>query len=138
MDCLIFLDCEYNEHCGDLISIALVCASDGNSFYEVLHCANPTPWVAENVMPILGKAPLSRPDVAKRLSAFLMRYESVIIQADWPEDIAHFCMLMITSNKGQCIQHPKIDFKIRDFEYVSAIPHNALEDAKAMRAAWST
>ncbi len=50
----IFIDGEWNSYGGELISLALV-AEDGRSFYEVLGCDNPDPWIAENVMPKLGK-----------------------------------------------------------------------------------
>lgn len=41
-----FIDCEFNEFRGELISMALV-AEDGREFYEVLPCPNPGAWVAQ-------------------------------------------------------------------------------------------
>ena len=55
----IYIDTEFNEFKGDLISLALV-AETGEEFYEVLECKNPGPWVAEHVMPILEKDPIDR------------------------------------------------------------------------------
>ena len=54
----IYIDTEFNEFKGELISMALV-AEDGEEFYEVLHCANPKGWVAEHVMPFLEKEPVN-------------------------------------------------------------------------------
>lgn len=50
----LFIDGEWNSFGGDLISLALV-AEDGREWYEVLDCVDPHPWVAENVIPKLGR-----------------------------------------------------------------------------------
>ena len=52
---ILFIDCEFNEFKGELISMALV-SEDGKEFYEVLPCKNPGDWVKENVLPILNKS----------------------------------------------------------------------------------
>lgn len=53
--------------------------------------------------------------------------------ADWPEDVAHFCNFLITG-PGTRIDTPPLTFEVRrDLDAVSKIPHNALEDARAMR-----
>lgn len=129
-----YIDTEFNEYSGQLISMALV-GEDGSEWYEVLPCRNPGPWVAEHVMPILGKEPISRGIMQLGLRAFLGQYKSAHIIADWPEDIQHFCALLITG-PGQRIDTPPLSFEIRrDLDgAVSAVPHNALEDAKGIRA----
>ena len=48
-----WIDTEFNEYLGDLISMALV-SEDGHEWYEALPCANPGSWVAEHVMPIIN------------------------------------------------------------------------------------
>ena len=111
--------------------MALV-AEDGREFYEALGCENPGRWVAENVMPIIGKAPVSKLVLQKTLFKFLKEYGSVHIIADWPEDIQHFCETLITG-PGMRLDTPPLTMEIRrDLDAVSAIPHNALEDARAI------
>ncbi len=60
-----------------------------------------------------------------------------MIVADWPEDIAHFCNLLVTSAGDMA---PVGSLR---FEFVSSpgfstaensrVPHNALHDARALR-----
>jgi hypothetical protein len=127
----IWIDTEFNEFKGDLISMALV-AEDGQEFYEVLPCANPGSWVAEHVMPILNKEPIAKVQLQHRLSFFLRRFDHVHLIADWPEDIQHFCDMLITG-PGFRVDTPPLTMEIRrDLDAVSALPHNALEDARAI------
>jgi len=128
----MWIDTEFNEFRGDLISMAIM-AADGKEWYEVLPCENPGPWVAENVIPILGKEPIPKKLFQWELHKFLMKYNSVHLIADWPEDIAHFCEALITA-PGQRINTPSLTMEIwRDLDAVSEIPHNALSDARAIR-----
>jgi hypothetical protein len=128
----IWIDTEFNEFKGELISMALV-AEDGREFYESVGCEKPGAWVAQNVMPIIGKAPVAMLLLQRRLFEFLRHYDSVHIVADWPEDIAHFCNALITG-PGFRIDTPALTLEIRrDLDAVSALPHNALADARAMR-----
>jgi hypothetical protein len=56
----------------------------------------------------------------------------VHLVADWPEDIQHFCEALITA-PGLRIDTPPLTMEIRrDLDAVSALPHNALEDARAI------
>ena len=130
-----FVDTEFNDFRGALISMALV-AEDGSEWYEALPCDNPRPWVAQNVMPIIGKQPLNDAlGLATSLQKFLAQFDRVHIVADWPEDIAHFCAALIVG-PGQCINTPPLTFEIDrnlpDTSTHSLIPHNALEDARAL------
>lgn len=129
----LFIDCEFNEFRGELISMAIV-SEDGREWYEALPCANPGPWVSQHVMPIIGKQPLQNGiELALSLHAFLSQFDSVHLVADWPEDIKHFCDALIVA-PGQRIDTPPLTMEVRrDLDAVSAIPHNALEDAKAIR-----
>jgi len=135
----MWIDTEFNEFKGELISMALV-AEDGREWYEVIRCMNPKPWVAEHVMPHLGKTPLNNQlELSWSLCAFLSQFDSVTIVSDWPEDIGYFCSALIIG-PGQRIETPPTTFVIdRGLNSEkSAIPHNALEDARAlMRAAHS-
>ncbi len=128
----IFIDCEFNDFQGELISMALV-DETGREFYESLGCENPSTWVAENVMPHLGRTSTTMAALQFHLQWFLRCYDQVHIIADWPEDIKHFCDALITG-PGMRIDTPPLTMEVRrDLDAVSAIPHNALEDAKAIR-----
>lgn len=128
----IYIDCEFNEFKGDLISMALV-AEDGSEFYEVLECANPGPWVAQNVIPILNKEPVPDYIFKMKLLGFLNWFDSIHLVADWPEDIKHFCEQVITG-PGEMMNIPSFTCEIRrDLSTKnSKILHNALEDARAL------
>ena len=135
----IYIDTEFNEFRGELISIALV-DEEGREFYEVLPppLAGYGPWVAQHVVPILGKPAVTLPELQFWLGQYLARYESVHLIADWPEDIEHFLRLLITG-PGQRIGPDRWTMEIRrdlpNTADTSKIPHNALEDARALRLA---
>ena len=134
----IYIDTEFNEYKGALISMALV-SEDGREWYEALPCPRPGLWVAEHVMPFIGKAPLQNSDaLAESLREFLAKFDGVNIVADWPEDIAFFCNAMIVG-PGIRIDTPPLTFEVRiglpDTADISLIPHNALEDARALARA---
>lgn len=133
----LWLDCEFNGWNGDLISLALV-ADDGREFYEVLSCAAPVPWVAENVMPILHKVPIARRDFTEKLSGFLRQFNTCHVVADWPDDIAYFCKALITA-PGERLNTPPLTFAILTdlprAAYEVEWRHNALSDARGMQRA---
>ena len=128
----IYIDTEFNEFKGELISMALV-AEDGNEFYEVLYCANPGNWVSKHVMPFLEKEPIELDVFQTKLQQFLFQYHSIHLIADWPEDIKHFCDALITG-PGMCLNYPLINMEMRrDLSSEdSKVPHNALHDARAI------
>ncbi len=131
----IFIDCEFNDFKGELISMALV-DIEGNEWYESLGCTSPSKWVFENVMPVIGKKSISIEEMQSSLHEFLSHYKAVHIVADWPEDISHFCETLITK-PGYRIDTPPLSMEIRrDLDSVSNLPHNALEDARAIRLKW--
>lgn len=136
----IFIDCEFNEFGGDLISMALV-ADDGQEFYEVLPLENDEKygsWVYFNVVPYLNKPAIPKVVFQDRLWRFLKQWEEVHIIADWPDDIKYFCMSLIMA-PGMAIDTPlKLTMQIdRELNTKSsAIPHNALEDARSIRRSW--
>jgi len=128
-----WIDCEFNEFKGELISMAIVC-EDGREFYEVLPCDKPGKWVAEHVMPILFKQPISLTEFQQRLANFFTPYDSIHLIADWPEDISHFCNALIVG-PGFRLNTPYLTMEIkRELNAENAqIPHNALSDARALR-----
>lgn len=136
---LITIDCEWDgfgsavNRSGPLISMALV-ANDGSEFYEVLKFDNLTSWVKNNVIPVLGKEPIPYFDFQTKLRKFLNQFESFELVADWPEDIAKFCEVLIVG-PGMRMDTPNFTMAISRVDTVSKTPHNALEDARALMEA---
>jgi hypothetical protein len=136
----VYIDTEFNGYRGALISMALVDA-DGNAFYNAVECSEPIVlWVAQNVMPVLytgmdrhGGRLLTMEELQAALEWYLQQYDSVHLIADWPEDIEHFCRVLITG-PGERINTPPLTMEVRrDLDAVSELPHNALADAQAIR-----
>jgi hypothetical protein len=128
----LYIDCEFNGFLGELVSMALI-DTNGNIWYEVLECFNPTDWMALNVIPVLNKKPIGVEEFQSSLADFLKQYSSIHLVADWCEDITHFCQTLILA-PGKCIDIPSWTMEVRrDIDAPSMIPHNALEDAKAIR-----
>lgn len=127
----LFIDTEFNDFQGELISIALV-DENKDYFYGSLGCADPSPWVAEHVMPIIKKDPITRIELQLAMHLFLSGYDSIHIVADWPEDIRHFCDLLITG-PGMRIDTPPLTMEVLRVDTVSELPHNALCDAMALQ-----
>lgn len=134
-----FLDTEFNGFCGDLISIALVPEDDGHApFYAAIACQDPTPWVAEHIIPVLDVEPVTRSRLADQFADYLGDDPEPVLVADWPEDIAHAARLLVI---GPGLMKPvrNISFDLVDAELVSsgegsAVPHNAYHDALRLRA----
>lgn len=133
----IWLDTEFNDYHGALISMALV-AEDGCEWYGVRFCDDPSWWVNDHVMPYLHQQPERDSVLRTKLSNFLGQFDSVHIIADWPGDIAHFCNFLEYA-PGNRIGPDTMTFEVRrdlpDTSTISAIPHNALEDARALARA---
>ena len=130
----LYIDTEFNEYKGALISLALV-AEDGREWYGVRFCDDPGWWVGEHVMPHLNQLPQRDTFLRDELSVFLLQFDSVHIVSDWPGDIAHFCNFL-EYRPGERIGPDTMTFEVRrdlpDTATTSAIPHNALEDARAL------
>jgi hypothetical protein len=136
----LFLDTEFNGFGGALISMALVPEDPTKpEFYKELVMSDQLePWVKENVVPHLMLTPIGFTQFQVELSKYLFQFEDLEIVADWPDDIRHFCECLITG-PGLRINTPgpirfTLDFSI---DYVSKTPHNALEDARAIREFYS-
>ena len=139
-----FLDTEYNGIGGALLSLALV-PEDGDELYLTLAVSDPlVDWVERHVAPYLDHVPdrlscprLSRKDAAHALERYLHGDEEPLIVADWPEDVAQFCNLMITG-PGDMIELRHLTFRLTPLSNFSTaanskVPHNALHDARALR-----
>ena len=129
----LFLDCEFNEFKGELISMALV-SEDGQEWYEVVPCEAPKDWVKLHVMPILGKSAITYRDMQHSLELWLSQFDSIHIVADWPEDIQHFCNSLIVG-AGMRIDTPPLTMEVLRIDAESTLPHNALHDARGIRDA---
>lgn len=140
-----FLDTEFNGFAGELISLALVPEHGDEEFYAVLELPEEVHgWVQRNVMPYLHSVPqglhrgaVSRAEAASELARYLAADPDPVIVADWPEDIAHFCMLLVTgpgeiapvgSMRFEFVSSPGFSTAVN-----SQVPHNALHDARALR-----
>lgn len=133
-----FLDAEFNGFGGHLVSLALVPQDlDVVPFYEALPCTEPEPWVVAHVLPVLRTSPISRPAMIAKLGAYLRDDPEPMVVADWPEDIAHLALLMVTG-PGFRLASPRLIFELLDLplfdaEALSEVPHNACHDATALR-----
>lgn len=145
-----YLDTEFNEFGGELISMALVPETGDKTLYMIF----PEPrvwgkWVFENVFPILDSIPDGHKAqrVSRKMGAALVREyfadagctfdDPPRIITDYPEDIRHFCDLIMTG-PGTMIGVSRIMFDmVRVNAYPSAlegaVQHNALWDALALR-----
>ena len=139
-----FLDTEYNGNAGALLSLALV-PDAGDELYLTFQTQEPlVEWVERHVLPYLDTVPeqlscprLTRDDAAKELERYLGHDEEPLIFADWPEDVAQFCNLMITG-PGDMIEVRHVTFRLLPMSNFSTaanskVPHNALHDARALR-----
>lgn len=139
-----FLDTEYNGIGGALLSLALV-PDDGEELYLTLKTDEKlVDWVEANVVPYLDMVPqqlkwprLSRSDAQDALERYLRHDDQVVIVADWPEDIAQFCDLMITG-PGDMVEIRDVTFRLLPLTnfstaHNSEVPHNALHDARSLR-----
>lgn len=134
----LFLDCEFTNFQGHLISMALV-SEDGKEFYEVVpfSVVDCHEWVLSNVVPILAKEQVSHETFQQNLKKFLNQYDEVEIIADWPEDFYHFTMAMLTGPGEMLDIKAKIKMElVRRLKYTSSLPHNALDDARAIKRAY--
>ncbi len=131
----LYIDCEFNSYKGRLITMALVPAAlQERPFYCGPRMNDPLdPWVEIHVMSVLGSAIiLPQAEFQRRLEAYLMKFDSIEIVADWPEDLQHFCEQLITG-PGERINTPPLTMRVERVEAPSEVPHNALSDAIGIR-----
>jgi hypothetical protein len=140
-----FLDTEFNGFGGDLISLGLVPEFGAHEYYAVLPLpAQLHPWVAQHVLPYLQSVPpgligepIPRAAAARQLAQYFSTDPDPCVVADWPEDIAHFCMLLVTG-AGEMPTVGNLSFRFLQTPGFSTaqnsrVPHNALHDARALR-----
>ena len=81
---------------------------DGDDFYLTFQTDEPiVDWVQQHVIPYLDMVPdqlecprLTRKDAAHALERYLAHDKEPVIFADWPEDVAQFCTLLMTAPGG--------------------------------------
>ena len=140
-----FLDCEYNGFGGAILSLALVPEDGGEELYLTFDCAGPIdPWVERHVMPFLDQVPeslklprSSREQAAYVIAMYLGNDPEPEILADWPTDIELICGLL-TFAPGRMVAIPETRFRLLGLGTFSpaensAVAHNALHDARALR-----
>ena len=139
-----FLDTEFNGFGGELISLALVPEDGDQDYYVVIPHDGPWhPWVEKHVVPYLDSVPpmllnkLDRIAAAHDIAGYLAHDFDVTIIADWPEDIALFCRLLLVS-ETEIVDVRRMRFEFRRTPGFSTarnskVPHNALHDARALR-----
>lgn len=134
---MIALDCEFDGHNGHLISIALV-AENGDEFYEVVGDAVykvRDSWVIENVIPFLGKKGIGMYWLREELWNFLEKHPQETIVADSPADFRYLLDLCHSIDNRGKYSYINLDIHMHfhvSGTYYSKIPHNALEDARAL------
>ncbi len=100
------------------MSLALV-PDDGEELYLTLKSEEPLlEWVERHVVPYLDMVPdplawprLGREEAADALERYLRHDEDAVIVADWPEDVAQFCNLMVTG-PGDMIDVRYVTFRL--------------------------
>ena len=140
-----FIDCEYNGFGGPLLSLALVPEDRGEELYVTFECAGPIePWVERHVIPYIGQVPealkmpaMGREAAAQAIAMFLGHDPQPEIIADWPTDIELLCGLLSFA-PGRMVALPDMRFRLVRLGSFSpaensAVPHNALHDARALR-----
>lgn len=135
----LYLDTEFNGFGGALMSVALVPQDPAlATFYAVVAISEPVdPWVAQHVVPNLWDEPLSRDLVSADIAGYIRSFDTPVIIADWPTDFEHLLSLLITGpGSMQALPDLQMDFmNLHGFNTAdhSRVPHNALEDARALR-----
>ncbi|HEY0626758.1 MAG TPA: hypothetical protein VGD10_08485 [Allosphingosinicella sp.] len=140
-----FLDTEFNGFGGELISLALVPEYGDQDYYAVLPLPEALhPWVERHVVPYLNSVPLgvlggetTRRAAAEEIARYLAGDPDPVIVADWPDDIGYFCHLLVTK-PGDMAEVGGLRFELLrnpgfSTAQNSAVPHNALHDARALR-----
>jgi hypothetical protein len=125
-----FIDFEFNGRNGAILSAAIV-TDTGKEWYEVMEYDTSTivPWVAENVIPVLGKEPLSRAVFMDSFEMFIEQFGYIEFYFNAHADQRYLDELLAA------VPNPPLHRCIRDghmFAGHSVTPHNALADARAI------
>jgi hypothetical protein len=107
----------------------------------VLHVDyEPHPWVAQNVMPVRQKQPVTVNELKCRLEPWLKTFDKLEFVADHPADVEHLMRLIQKGTEGDWMWLPPLTIELAmglgATAKTSAMPHNALADAVALRQAY--
>ena len=141
-----YIDCEFDGHGGQLLSMALV-RQDGDSIHIRTTAEPNDPWVQQNVMPVIDSHMAAKSatgidvyGVGAVVRAFIGDVRAPVIIADSPVDIWRFCQAVSTSPSGgwASAEYPLMTFEVHNVDcYPTALPsavrHNAWWDAMALR-----
>ena len=124
-------DIQWKKHLNDY----LVFKKHRAQINQALYVALQQHW--ENVVPLLLKDSISRGLFTKRLEQYLSQWDSIEVIADWPRDLELFYSSLLVGN-GWMISIPKqLSTKlVRGLDTQSLLPHNAIEDARALKTAY--
>jgi hypothetical protein len=130
----LFLDTEFNGFGGALVSMALV-SEDGREWYEVVELDEPVnQWVAEHVVPLLDKKPVSKSEMRQSLHQFLRQFRNPLVVADWHADFVHFFDAFHGRNYTESLDYScRTELLSGPSDIRPERPHNALSDARALR-----
>lgn len=142
-----FIDCEYNGFGGELLTLAIA-GEDGRDLslsrpFKEINAMDLDPWVETHVLPRIDAAPFQEMELTSfgpAIARYLRPDVRPLIVADWPEDIKHFCDALLTK-PGEMAQLPILHFELIHKHAYSAklkgaVPHNALWDARTLRAGY--
>lgn len=133
-----FVDTEFDGPTNTLISLGIVSEDGQREFYEVLPYNDiQAPWVKENVVPILQKAPISFVEFQDKLEKFCKQFPGMNIIVNHPNDVYYFNFALMRE-RGKWIMIQPLTFEIDDdlSGKGSKLLHNALFDARATRESW--
>lgn len=135
----LYLDTEFNGFNGfngDMISLAIYNPDNSEDhFYEVCFSIEEFkwhPWVLQHVVPVIHKDRINSILFRYSLIAYLDKYKDQIIYADWAEDFIHLLKWIYGRDGQKLTQTLKMELITTPDTHKSKIPHNALEDAKAL------
>lgn len=128
----LFLDVEFNGTHGALVSAALVSAQ-GDEWYEVLDTSDIelVPWVRENVVPNLARAPITIEAFEASLGKFLAQFGFVEFIYNAHADKRYLDGMLdglLNVPLHRCVRDGKLSASH------AVVPHNALHDARAIVA----
>lgn len=142
-----YIDCEFDGHGGPLLSFG-VATEAGRGIHYRINDAPPVndPWVAENVVPIMGRhsATLNYSGPLYKLGSVLRYFIKPCVQpviiADSPVDIGRFCQAISTGETGgwTSADYPLMRFEVHNVDcwpndLIGGVQHNAWWDAEALR-----
>lgn len=139
-----YIDCEFDGHDGDLLSIAMV--RDGDSIHIKTTAPVHDDWVRANVLPLMDRhdanksASVGQNDVGGVIRAFIGDDTAPHIIADSPVDIGRFCRALSTGPDGgwASADYPRMTFEVLNVDcyptdLAGAVQHNAWWDAMALQ-----